>query len=166
LAQNTAAATVAAAPTTAEEINAVVKPLVDSAAGALEKAGMGFLEGAAGVVGFIFASSEQAGGGKELIFEHEQKEKQEEAAPAAAAGGAGKGVIPGHPFRGANAAQDAFKHLEQFHGISPTVASERLHNIKAAYGLGAADNVVIGRTGDVYNSQTGERLGSLTDKHW
>jgi hypothetical protein len=64
LAQNTAAATVAAAPTTAEEINAVVNPLVDSAAGALEKAGMGFLEGAAGVVGFIFASSEQAGGEK------------------------------------------------------------------------------------------------------
>jgi hypothetical protein len=39
LAQNTTAAAVTAAPTTVEEINAVVKPLVDSAAGALESAG-------------------------------------------------------------------------------------------------------------------------------
>jgi hypothetical protein len=58
-----------------EAIDAVVKPLVESAVGAGEKAATGLVEGALGVVGFIFASSQQAGGGKELIFEHEQKEK-------------------------------------------------------------------------------------------
>jgi hypothetical protein len=30
--------------------------------------------------------------------------------------------------------------------------------------VSATDNVVIGKTGDIYNAQTGERLGSLTDK--
>jgi hypothetical protein len=71
--------------------------------------------------------------------------------------------IPGNPFAGPNAPAPAYKHLERFHGIDPTVASNRLHKIKAQAGLGAADEVVIGRTGDVYNAATGERLGSLTD---
>lgn len=72
-------------------------------------------------------------------------------------------VIPGNPFRGPNAPQQAYKHLKKYHGIDPTVASNRLHKIKQRAGLGAADEVVIGRTGDVYNARTGERLGSLTD---
>ncbi len=83
--------------------------------------------------------------------------------PAAAAGGAGK--IPGHPYRGPNAARDAFQHLEKFHATDPHVASERLHAIKEAAGLGPADNAIIGRTGDVYNPYTGEKIGSLTQGH-
>jgi hypothetical protein len=74
--------------------------------------------------------------------------------------------IPGNPFRGPTAPQQAFQHLQRFHGIDPAVASNRLHRIKQAAGLGAADDVVIGRTGDVYNAVTGEYLGSLTDRAW
>lgn len=71
--------------------------------------------------------------------------------------------IPGNPFRGPNAPAEAFKHLERFHEIEPTVASNRLHKLKEQGNLGPADAVVIGRTGDVYNAATGERLGTLTD---
>jgi hypothetical protein len=73
--------------------------------------------------------------------------------------------IPGRPFRGSSAPQEAYKHLGRYHGIDPTVASNRLHIIKGDAGLGAADDVVIGRTGGVYDARTGERLGSLTDRH-
>ncbi len=76
--------------------------------------------------------------------------------------GNGASTIPGRPYTGKDAAKEAFKHLEKYHGISPEVASERLHNIKAAAGLGAADDVAIGRTGDVYNAANGEWIGSLT----
>jgi hypothetical protein len=72
--------------------------------------------------------------------------------------------IPGNPFTGPNAPAQAYKHLERYHGLDPTVVGNRLHKIKAQAGLGAADDVVIGRTGDVYNAVTGVRLGSLTDK--
>jgi hypothetical protein len=41
-------------------------------------------------------------------------------------------------------------------------AHERLEKIKKAGSLGAADDVVIGRTGDVYDPRTGEWLGTLT----
>ena len=44
MAQNTAAATVAASPTKMEEFDAVVKPLVDSAVSAGEKAGCAILD--------------------------------------------------------------------------------------------------------------------------
>lgn len=74
--------------------------------------------------------------------------------------------IPGNPFRGSNAPQRAFDHLEEFHGLDPHVASNRLHAIKQHFGIGAADDVVIGRTGDVYNAQTGDWLGTLTDSGW
>jgi hypothetical protein len=73
-------------------------------------------------------------------------------------------MIAGNPFRGKNAPQLAYQHLERFHGVDPVVASNRLHKLKKAGGLGAADDVVIGRTGDVYNAANGQRLGSLTDK--
>jgi hypothetical protein len=72
--------------------------------------------------------------------------------------------IPGNPFRGKDAPAKAFKHLENFHGVDAKDASHRLHRLKGQAGLGPADDVVIGRTGDVYNAVTGERLGSLTDK--
>jgi hypothetical protein len=72
--------------------------------------------------------------------------------------------IPGRPFRGPDAPQKAFRHLERFCGLEPKVASNRLHKIKARAQLSATDDVIIGRTGDVYNATTGEHLGSLTDK--
>jgi hypothetical protein len=72
-------------------------------------------------------------------------------------------VIPGNPFRGPNAPKDAFKHLDDKHGIDPNDASNRLHVIKEGAGLGAADDVVIGRTGDVYDARTGEWLDTLTN---
>ena len=103
--QNTAAATVA--PTAMEEINAVVKPLIDSAVGAGEKAGMGFLDGALGVVGFIFASSQQtATEDKDTI--HSSTDDKDSPEPEAAAGGAGArqggGPITGVTKHGINQA--------------------------------------------------------------
>ena len=73
-------------------------------------------------------------------------------------------TIPGRPFRGTDAPARAFAHLRDYHGIDPVIASNRLHKLKAAGGLGPADEVVIGRTGDVHHPGTGERLGSLTDR--
>jgi len=60
-------------------------------------------------------------------------------------------------------AKEAFKWLEKYHGISEVLSSERLHNIKASAGLGPADNVLIDRTGGVWNHITREYLGSLTE---
>jgi RHS repeat-associated protein len=74
--------------------------------------------------------------------------------------------IPGRPFRGPNAPERAFDHLAEFHGIDQHVASNRLHRIKDHFGIGAAEDVVIGRTGDVYNAATGEWLATLTDVGW
>ena len=48
------------------------------------------------------------------------------------ANGTGEPDIPGHPFRGPNAAAEAFQHLEKYHGVDPNVASKHLHDIKAA----------------------------------
>jgi hypothetical protein len=70
--------------------------------------------------------------------------------------------IPGRPFSGVDAPKDAFAHLEKYHGIPEHVSSNRLHVIKASSQLKAADDVVIGRTGDVYDAITGDLLGSLT----
>jgi RHS repeat-associated protein len=53
--------------------------------------------------------------------------------------------------------------LEQYHGIGRSLASDRLHAIKEAAGLGPADNVLFDRTGNVYDSVTGEWLGSLSE---
>lgn len=71
--------------------------------------------------------------------------------------------VPGRPFRGKNAPEAACRHLSKYHGIDPNVASNRLHKLKQSAGLGPADDVIIGRTGNVYDARTGERLGSLTD---
>jgi hypothetical protein len=78
----------------------------------------------------------------------------------------GSSSIPGNPFRGANASQRSYKHLAEEHGLDPGIASNRLHRIKKAGGVGASDDVVIGRTGDVYDARTEEWLGSLTDPVW
>ena len=74
--------------------------------------------------------------------------------------------IPGLPFRGTDAPQRAFDWLRKYHGIPEHVASNRLHKIKKASALGAADNVVIGKSGDVYDEVSEDLLGSLTDSSW
>ena len=79
--------------------------------------------------------------------------------------GGGEADVPGNPFSGANAQRDAFKHLEKYHGVNEALSGERLHNIKKSAGLGGADNVIFGRTGDVYNAKTGEHIGNLTSKY-
>jgi hypothetical protein len=71
--------------------------------------------------------------------------------------------IPGKPFLGRHAPAKAFRHLRKYHGIDPVTASHRLHVLKGAAGLRPDDDVVIGKTGDVYNEQTGARIGTLTD---
>ena len=48
-------------------------------------------------------------------------------------------------------------------GRDPALASERLHQIKAAAGRGAADNVLFDLSGGVYDPVTGTWLGSLTE---
>ncbi|MGK7891463.1 MAG: hypothetical protein AB4042_19205, partial [Leptolyngbyaceae cyanobacterium] len=53
-------------------------------------------------------------------------------------------------------------HLNRFCGISRELTSKRLHQLKAIHGLGGADNVTFDFSGGVYNSVTGELLGSLT----
>jgi len=53
-------------------------------------------------------------------------------------------------------------HLNRYCGISPELSSKRLHRLKEAYNLGGADNVTFDFSGGVYNSITGELLGSLT----
>jgi hypothetical protein len=71
--------------------------------------------------------------------------------------------IPGNPYRGSDAPSRAYEHLRAYHGVSPGIASDRLHRIKQRSGLRPITSVVIGRTGDVYDEMTGEHLGSLTD---
>jgi len=71
--------------------------------------------------------------------------------------------IPGHPFQGRDAPQEAFSHLARYHGLDRAVASNRLHKIKEKANLAPTDDVVIGRTGDVYDSRTGDSIGTLTD---
>jgi hypothetical protein len=72
-------------------------------------------------------------------------------------------VIPGNPFRGENADERCFAHLEHFHRIDRYTASLRLHRIKQRAGVGPAENVAFGRTGDVYLETTEEHLGMLSD---
>jgi hypothetical protein len=57
---------------------------------------------------------------------------------------------------------EAAAHLDRFHGIDPRLASARLHAIKDEFGLSGAENVLIDRTGNVYDQFTREWLGSLT----
>ncbi len=70
--------------------------------------------------------------------------------------------IPGNPFRGEDAPERAYRHLQRYHGVDPGEASDRLHAIKQRHGLGAAERVVIEKTGGVLPESSGELLGSLT----
>ena len=69
---------------------------------------------------------------------------------------------PARPYRGANAPDQWWDEQGRPRGISRGQVRERLHDSKEGAGLSADDDVVIGRTGDVYDPKTGERIGSLT----
>ena len=71
----------------------------------------------------------------------------------------------GH-FEGRLGPEGAARHLGRFHGIDRDTFRERLHRIKKKAGLRPDEDVIIGRTGDVYDAATGEPLGSLTDPAW
>ncbi|HWL35055.1 MAG TPA: DUF6531 domain-containing protein [Frankiaceae bacterium] len=57
---------------------------------------------------------------------------------------------------------EAAAHLQRYHGVDPRTASARLHSIKAENGFRGDDNLLIDRTGNVFNPFTRERLGTLT----
>jgi hypothetical protein len=63
----------------------------------------------------------------------------------------------------AESARTIYKRLERYHGIRPELAGERLHEIKAKSGYGAADNVIFDLSGGVYDPNTLEWIGSLTE---
>ena len=54
-------------------------------------------------------------------------------------------------------------HLNRFHGIDRTLASGRLHTLKATMGLQGDDNVVFDMTGNVYAPVSSDYLGTLTE---
>jgi hypothetical protein len=60
-------------------------------------------------------------------------------------------------------ASTAFAHVARFNGIPRWLASDRLHAIKRAAGLGGADNVLFDFSGGIWHSETREWLGSLTE---
>jgi len=70
--------------------------------------------------------------------------------------------IPGKPFYGRDADKKAFAHLKEHHGVDAIIASDRLHGIKRSNGFSPADNMIFGKSGDVYHPITGEWLGTLT----
>ncbi len=112
-AQNTTAAAVVAAPTTAEEINAVVKPLVESAVGALEKAGTSALEAAGGVVLFIFASSQKTASEEQDTIHRDFSGKKDSAEPEPAAASGGKGVRGGKKDRSPDGTVDQLNSIQK-----------------------------------------------------
>jgi hypothetical protein len=57
---------------------------------------------------------------------------------------------------------DVPRRLAKENGINSKLAGARLHRIKSAAGRGGADNVIFDYSGNVFNPQTGELLGSLT----
>jgi hypothetical protein len=72
--------------------------------------------------------------------------------------------IPGRPYRGSgNELADKWWKLQgNRRGITRGQVRERLHQMKDGAGLGPTDDVVIGRTGDVYDASNGQRIGTLT----
>lgn len=56
-----------------------------------------------------------------------------------------------------------FERLREYNGISPELASQRLHSIKQAAGFGGAHNVIFDYSGGVYDPRTLQFLGTLTE---
>ena len=80
-------------------------------------------------------------------------------------GGSGNVELPGNLTKNARSTNDVneiFDRLEKYHGIDPNDASARLHEIKENTGRGGADNVLFDMSGNVYNPDTREWIGSLT----
>lgn len=61
--------------------------------------------------------------------------------------------------------KDLAVHLERYHGIDASTGSDRLHAIKRAAGRHGAD-VLLDRTGGVWDPVSRELLGLITDKTW
>jgi hypothetical protein len=59
---------------------------------------------------------------------------------------------------------ELFRRLERYHGISPVIAGERIHRLKRQLGRGAADNLLFDLTGNAYDPDTLEHVGSLTEE--
>jgi hypothetical protein len=72
------------------------------------------------------------------------------------------GQLPSHARRTTDE-QEVFRRLEKFHGIDAVTASDRLHEIKRQAGRGADDNVIFDLTGGVYDPNSLESLGTLTE---
>jgi hypothetical protein len=58
--------------------------------------------------------------------------------------------------------RDVFRHLERFHGITPDLASGRLHEIKKHLGYPPDADLIFTLSGDIYDPATLEWLGSMT----
>ncbi|HXG10510.1 MAG TPA: hypothetical protein VNK04_12180 [Gemmataceae bacterium] len=53
--------------------------------------------------------------------------------------------------------------MKLYHGIEPHVARNRLHELKQREGRGPADDLLFDLTGNVYDPETREWLGCLTE---
>lgn len=58
--------------------------------------------------------------------------------------------------------QEVYRRLAKYHGVPVDVASDRLHELKARLGIGAAAELWFDLTGNVFDPATREWLGSLT----
>jgi hypothetical protein len=75
----------------------------------------------------------------------------------------GSGGVPTLPPNARTAdIQEVYRRLEKNHGISPEVASERLHRGKHALGIPANADLLFDMTGNVYDPVTRQWLFSLT----
>ncbi len=98
-----------------------------------------------------------------MLFLIEENAKNLLTAPFVILGtiGKGVGVLPGGAQTLTKVAT-VYQRLRDYHGIDSALASERLHQIKAAAGFRGNDNVLFDLTGNVYDPRTGAWLGSLT----
>jgi RHS repeat-associated protein len=76
-----------------------------------------------------------------------------------------RGTLGGNPLpfraRTFENFNEAARHLQRYHGVRRADASRRLHAIKRAHGYGGKDNLLIDRTGNVYDPRSREWLGTL-----
>jgi hypothetical protein len=73
-------------------------------------------------------------------------------------------IVPGRPWPADTPIDLIARHLRDNHGVSRSQFRERLHRIKQGAQMEAADDVIFGRTGDVYDSRTDELIGNLCAK--
>lgn len=70
-------------------------------------------------------------------------------------------ILPGH----ARTAEidEVYRRLRKYHGIDEHLARNRLHQLKEREGRNPADRLLFDLTGNVYDPETREWLGSLTE---